>query len=87
MQWQLLDLQWVVTNMQAEATEKVMQKLEEEQGVQFRKKGNKKQFWLNQTIAHHLDAAKNELSKINPEAVNPSAAKNLEDAQAELDKG
>ena len=31
--------------------------------------------------------AKDELSKIDPEAVNPSTVKNLKESRAELDKG
>ena len=55
--------------------------------MQFRKKGNKKQCRFNQTIAYHLDALKDGLSKINLKAINPSMAKNLENASAELGKG
>ena len=55
--------------------------------MQFRKKGHKKQCLFNQTIAYHLDALKDGLCKINLEAVNPSMAKNLENASAELGKG
>ena len=64
----LVDLQWVVTNTQAEATKKVVQKLEEERNFQFWKKGNKKQFRFNQSTDHHFNAAKDELSKIELQA-------------------
>ena len=57
-QQQLADLQRVVTEAQADATKKVVQKLEEERGFQFRKKGNEKQFRFNQTIAQHIDTVK-----------------------------
>ena len=84
---QLADLQWAVTDAQAEATKKVVQKLDEERGFQFKKKGNEKQFRFNQTIAHHIDTAKEELTKIDKGSVNPATAKLLEVVQEELDKG
>ena len=57
-QRQLGDLQQVVTDAQAEATKTVVQKLDEERGYQFKKKGNEKQFRFNQTIANHIDMAR-----------------------------
>ena len=50
-QQQLVDLQQAVTEAHADATKKVVQKLEEEKGFQFRRNGNKKQFHFNQIIA------------------------------------
>ena len=43
-QQQLADLQRAVTEAQVDAIKKVVQKLEEERGFQFRKKGNKNSF-------------------------------------------
>ena len=84
-QKQLGDLQRAVTNAQAEATKTVVQKLDEERGYQFRKKENKKQFRFNQTIASHINAAKEALKKVG--TVPPASATQLEVAREELDKG
>ena len=84
-QKQLADLQRAVTDVQAEATKTVVQKLDEERGYQFRKKGNEKQFRFNQTIASHIDAAKEALTKVG--TVPPVSATRLEAAKVELDKG
>ena len=46
-QQQLADLEQAVTEAQADATKKAVQKLEEEKGFQFRRKGNEKQFCFN----------------------------------------
>ena len=80
-QKQLADLQRAVTDAQAEVTKKVVQKLDEERGFQFKKTGNKKQFCFNQTIAYHIDTAKEELTKINKGSINPATAKLLETAE------
>ena len=84
-QKQLADLQRAVTDAQAEATKTVVQKLDEERGYQFRKKGNEKQFCFNHTIASHIDAAKEALTKVG--TVPPVSATQLEAAKEELDKG
>ena len=63
-QKQLADLQQAVTDAQAEATKTVVQKLDEERGYQFRKKGNERQFRFNQSISNHIDAAKEALMKV-----------------------
>ena len=84
-QKQLADLQRTVTDAQAEVTKTVVQKLDEERGYQFRKKGNEKQFRFNQTIASHIDAAKEVLTKVG--TVPSASATQLEVAKEELDKG
>jgi len=71
---------------QAEAMKKVVQKLDEERGFQFKKKGNKKQFCFDQTIAYHIDMAKEELTKIDKGSINPATAKLLKMVQEELNK-
>lgn len=86
-QQQLVDLQRAVTEAQADTTKKVVQKLEEERGYQFRKKGNEKQFRFNQTIAQHIDTAKEELAKVGTGTVQPATAKLLDTVRDELDKG
>ena len=65
----------MVTDAQAEATKTVVQKVDEERGYQFKKKGNKKQFHFNQTIASHTNSAKEALAKV--ETVPPATAKHL----------
>ena len=46
-QQQLAGLQQAVTEAQADASKKAVQKLEEEKGFQFRRKGYGKQFHFN----------------------------------------
>jgi len=55
-------------------------------GLQF-KLGKQKRFHFNQTIVHHIDMAKEELTKIDKGSVNPATAKLLETVQEELNKG
>ena len=80
----LEDLQRAVTDAQAEATKTVVQKLDEERGYQFKKKGNEKQFRFNHTISSHIDTAKEALAKVG--TVLASTDKHLEVVQEELDK-
>ena len=84
-QRQLADLQRAVTDAQAEATKTVVQKLDEERGYQFKKKGNEKQFRFNQTVSSHIDTAREALAKVG--TMPASTAKHLEVVREELDKG
>ena len=84
-QRQLADLQRAVTDAQAEATKTVVQKLDEERGYQFKKKGNEKQFRFNQAVSSHIDTAREALAKVG--TVPASTAKHLEVVREELDKG
>ena len=70
---------------QAEATKAVVQKLDEERGYQFKKKGNEKQFYFNQNSSSHIDTAEEALAKVG--TMPASMAKHLEVVQEELDKG
>ena len=68
-----------MTDTQAEATKRVVQKLDKERGCQFKKKGNEKQFCFNQTISSHIDTAKEALAKVG--TVSVSTAKHLKAAR------
>ena len=60
----------------------MVQKLDEERGYQFKKKGNEKQFRFTPS---HIDTAKEALAKVG--TVPASMTKHLEVVQEELDKG
>ena len=63
-QRQLTQLQRDVSAGQAEATKKVVQKLEEEKSATFKKKGNEMQFKFNKSLDNRLENALEELRKI-----------------------
>ena len=81
----MVDLQQAVMDVQADATETVVQKLDKERGTNLRKKGNAKQFRFNQTISSHIDTAKEVLAQIVTMPV--ATAKHLKVVREELNKG
>jgi len=65
-QRQLTQLQQQVTSAQAASTKLVVQKIEEEHGYTFRKKGHEKQWHFNKAVDNHIDNALDELKKMPP---------------------
>ena len=84
-QRQLTELQQQVTSSQATSTKLVVQKIEEERGYTFRKKGHEKQWRFNKAVDSHMDNALDEL-KI-PRSSDEKTAKIMDNVQEELEKG
>ena len=82
-QRQLAELQQQVTSSQETSTKLVVQKIEEECGYTFRKKGHEKQWCFNKVVDSHLDNALDEIKKL-PRSTDENTAKIMENIQEEL---
>ena len=69
-QEQIAFLQREVTHSQEESTKRVVRELDDKRKLSFKKVGNEKQFHFNQSLEQHLDAAQQELSKIDTSSMN-----------------
>ena len=85
-QKQITELQQQVTSSQIALTKLVVQKIEEEHGYTFRKKGHDKQWHFNKVMNSHLDNALNKLKKI-PQPTDEKTSKIVDKVQEELTKG
>ena len=85
-QRQLTQLQQQVTSAQVASTKLVVQKIEEERGYTFRKKGHEKQWRFNKAVYSHIDNALDELEKLPP-ATDDKTAKIVENVREELTQG
>ena len=85
-QRQLAELQQQVTSSQETSTKLVVQKIEEERGYTFRKKGHEKQWRFNKVVDSHLDNTLDEIKKL-PRSTDENATKIMENIQEELTKG
>ena len=74
-QKQITELQQQVTSSQIASPKLVVQKIKEEHGYTFRKKGHEKQWRFNKAMDSHLDNALDELKKIP----QPTDEKDLDD--------
>ena len=86
-QEQIALLQREVTRSQEESMRRVVQKLDDERKLSFKKVGNEKQFHFNQSLEQRLDAAQHELSKIDAFSMNKEVKKTIEAAKEELKEG
>ena len=84
-QRQLAELQQQVTLEQETSTKLVVQKIEEERGYTFRKKGHKKQWHFNKVMDSHIDNALDKLKL--PWSTDENTAKIMDNIQEELTKG
>ena len=82
-QRQLTQLQQQVTSAQVASTKLVVQKIKEERGYTFRKKGHEKQWHFNKAVYSHIDNALDELEKLPP-ATDDKTAKIMENVREEL---
>ena len=85
-QRQLTQLQQQVTSAQVASTKLVVQKIKEERGYTFRKKGHEKQWHFNKAVYSHIDNALDELEKLPP-ATDDKTAKIVENVREELTQG
>ena len=85
-QKQLIELQQQVTSSQTASMKLVVQKIEEERGYTFRKKGHEKQWRFNKAVDNHLDNALDELKKM-PRPTDEKTSKIVDNVQEELAKG
>ena len=85
-QRQLTELQQQVTSSRATSMKLVVQKIEEERGYTFRKKGHEKQWRFNKAVDSHMDNALDELKKI-PRSSDEKTTKIMDNVQEELEKG
>ena len=81
-QRQLAELQQQVTLSQETSTKLVVQKIEEERGYTFRKKGHEKQWRFNKVVDSHLDNALDEIKKL-PRSTDENTTKIMENIQEE----
>ena len=79
-QKQITELQQQVTSSQIASTKLVVQKIEEERGYTFRKKGHEKQWRFNKAMDSHLDNALDELKKI-PQPTDEKTSKIVDKVQ------
>ena len=85
-QKQLIELQQQVTSSQTASTKLIVQKIEEERGYTFRKKGHEKQWRFNKAVDNHLDNALDELKKM-PRPTDEKTSKIMDNVQEGLAKG
>ena len=85
-QRQLTQLQQQVISAQAASTKLVVQKIEEERGYTFRKKGHEKQWRFNKAVDNHIDNTLDELKKMPP-TTDEKTAKIVKSVREELNKG
>ena len=67
-------------------TKMVVQKIEEERGYTFRKKGHERQWRFNKAIDNHLDNTLDKLKRI-PRPADEKTSKIMDEVQEELTKG
>ena len=84
-QRQLTELQQQVTLSQATLTNLVVQKIEEERGYTFHKKGHERQWHFDEAVGNHIDNALDELKKIS-QSSDEKIAKITDNIQEELGK-
>ena len=84
-QRQLAELQQQVTLLQETSTKLVVQKIEQERGYTFRKKGHEKQWRFNKVVDSHIDNALDELKL--PRSTDENTANIMDNIQEQLIKG